>query len=153
MLSAPNQQAYSFWRQRLLCVILTPPPWQMLDPPKPTALLPVFRFLSFICIYFVYGWIWDWLFTVDLGRQSLSSLIATLILIELPFARHYIIKKIPRLCHRVVCTNKKHIEHHAQNENVPILLKINFNWTFFPFARHIRLPFCDTILLYLYTYT
>ena len=58
------------------------------------------------------------LFTAVLDRQSLSSLIATLILIKLPSARHYVLKKIQRFCHRMVCTNKKHIEQQMQRKSL-----------------------------------
>ena len=49
------------------------------------------------------------------SRQAiLSSLIATLILIKLPSARHYIITKIQRICHCMICSNKKHIEQQSE---------------------------------------
>ena len=54
-----------------------------------------------------------------IGRQFFSSLIATLILIKLPSARHYIglLKKIQRFCHSMVCSKKKHIEQQTQGKS------------------------------------
>ena len=51
------------------------------------------------------------------------------------------------------------VEQQTQQKKVPILLKFEkvrillFERTFYPFARHIRLLFCDTILLFHFTYT
>ena len=49
------------------------------------------------------------------SRQAiLKFAFATLILIKRASTRYYIIKKIQRFCHRMVCTNKKHIEFWAR---------------------------------------
>ena len=79
------------------------PPRQMFDLPKPTALppalFPVFRFFpqvigslfSLCCLRMDMKLI---IYCRKVGRQSLNLLIATLILIKPPSARHYIIKKL-----------------------------------------------------------
>ena len=54
--------------------------------------------------------------TVDLDRQSLSSLIAYPILVKVPFVRRYIIKQ-KKIGRHMVCANKKHIEQQTQRKS------------------------------------